>query len=995
MSAIRGAFPTRKPCWRGMFDPSDRPRVFALPPGADFPRQVIEGLRDRLAGSPPDALARVTLFVNTRRMQRRLATLFDEGPGVLLPRIRLVTDLGQDAAFADIPPAVSPLRRRLELTEFVAKLLDAQPDLAPRAAIFDLADSLAGLMDEMQGEGVDPDAIRGLDVSDLSGHWQRSLTFLDVVEQFFGAESEERPDVEARQRRVIERLVENWETAPPSDPVIVAGSTGSRGATQLLMRAVARLPQGAVILPGFDFEMPAAIWPTLDDAMAAEDHPQCRFARLLSALDLGPGDIERWSAAKPFSPERNALVSLALRPAPVTDQWRIEGPVFAGIDSACRGLTLVEAPAPRTEALAIALILRQAAEDGKTAALITPDRSLTRQVTAALDRWRIEPDDSAGRPLPLSPPGRLLRHVADLAGEKINGPDLLTLLKHPLTNTGSEARGEHLRHTRDLELEALRVNMPYPDRAGLLVWAEGREDRENWARWVADCLEALANTDTHPLTEHIAHTLAVAESLAAGPIGTGSGGLWDKAAGREAGRVVGELQREAPYGGTLSPADYRDLFASVLARGEVRDPIEAHPDVMIWGTLEARVQGVDLAILAGLNDGTWPEAPPPDPWMNRQMRHDAGMLLPERRIGLSAHDFQQAIAAPEVVLSRAIRSDESETVPSRWINRLTNLMAGMSDEGAAALDAMRARGAGWLALAEATEATDRIAPAPRPAPRPPVEARPTSLSVTRVTKLVRDPYAIYAEKVLGLTPLRPLNQSPDAPLRGTILHRVMERFVDETPTMETRTDAQARLMSVASEVLEAEAPWPAARILWLAKLGRVADTFLDGEQDRRERGRPFAMEVRGRLALPDIGFALTGTADRIDVAPDGALYIYDYKTGQLPTKKQQETYDKQLLLEAVMAEMGAFDGLAPARVAEVAYIGLGATPKFERIEIGAEIIAETRDGLANLIAQYQVRRQGYTARRVVESQRFAGDFDHLSRYGEWDHGTRPDAEEVG
>lgn len=551
-----------------MFEPSDTPRLFGLPPGVDFPRAVVEGLRARFCGEPPEALARVNLFVNTRRMQRRMVTLFDEGPAVLLPRIRLVTDLGQDAAFADLRPAVSPLRRRLELADLVARLLDSQPDLAPRAAIYDLADSLAGLMDEMQGEGVRPQAIRELDVSDLSGHWQRSLTFLDVIEKFFGEDSGEPPDLEARQRRVIERLVESWGDSPPEDPIIVAGSTGSRGATQHLMRAVAHLPQGAVILPGFDFHMPETVWDNLKDALTGEDHPQFRFSRLATALDMHPQAIRPWSDAAPPVPERNRLLSLALRPAPMTDQWRAEGPTFEGIDTATAGMSLIEAPSPRQEATAIALILRDAAERGVEAALISPDRTLTRQVTAALDLWRIEPDDSAGRPLPLTAPGRLLRHVADLAGEKLTGAALLALLKHPLTNTGSGERGDHLRHTRDLELEKLRDDLPYPNAEAIRDWADKKADRGAWATWVGDVIIALGRAGTRPLTEHVAHTLSIATLLAAGPQGEGSGGLWAKPAGREAKRITDELAREAQYGGIMTPADYRDLFGAVLARGK-------------------------------------------------------------------------------------------------------------------------------------------------------------------------------------------------------------------------------------------------------------------------------------------------------------------------------------------------------------------------------------------------------------------------------------------
>ncbi|MDH5798456.1 MAG: double-strand break repair protein AddB, partial [Paracoccaceae bacterium] len=124
-----------------MFDPSAKPRVFALPPGCDFGVELIRGMETRLAGQPPEAWARVEIIVNTRRMQRRLTDLFTLGPPRLLPRIRLITDLAQGSTAAILTPPVSNLRRRLELSQLISGLLDHQPDLAPRAAIYDLADS--------------------------------------------------------------------------------------------------------------------------------------------------------------------------------------------------------------------------------------------------------------------------------------------------------------------------------------------------------------------------------------------------------------------------------------------------------------------------------------------------------------------------------------------------------------------------------------------------------------------------------------------------------------------------------------------------------------------------------------------------------------------------------------------------------------------------------------------------------------------------------------
>ena len=981
-----------------MFEPSTSPRLFALPPGVDFPKSVVSGLLERMSHLTPDAMAQVEIYVNTQRMQRRVRHLFLDGNARLLPRIRVLGDLGRDLAMSDLPPAVPPLRRRLELAQLVARLIESEPDLAPKTSVFDLADSLAALMDEMQGEGVTPGAIRTLNVEDQSGHWQRALQFVSLVESFLGETAKTHPDTESRQRQVIERLVARWATQPPAHPVIIAGSTGSRGATGLLMQAVAKLPQGAVILPGFDSDMPHAAWSQLEDALQGEDHPQYRFAALSRALDMSPQDIRPWATTAAPNPARNRLISLAMRPAPVTDQWQIEGPVFQGVQDATQDLTLIEAQSPRQEALAIAMILRDAVERKTPIALITPDRNLTRQVTAALDRWGIEPDDSAGRPLALSAPGRLLRHVSDLFVRELTSDALLAILKHPLTHS-CEGRGDHLRWTRDLELEVLRRGLPYPTPEALTEWANKREldpAFQTWISWINTCLFPPETPNSDPLEQWVERHILLTESIAAGPLGHGSGGLWDKAAGREALKHITQLQNEAAFGGEMTAQDYASLFSALLNKGEVRDPNTPHRGVMFWGTLEARVQGTETVILAGLNEGSWPEVPAPDPWMNRKMRQDVGLLLPERRIGLSAHDFQQAVAAKQVFITRAARNDESETIASRWINRLTNLLGGMSQDGALALKAMRARGAVWVNLAKQIETPSvSTPPEKRPAPCPPLTARPNQLSVTRISKLIRDPYAIYAEQVLKLRPLRPLHQNPDAPLRGTVLHNVLERFITERPDDEGPEDAKVRLLAVAGDVLAKEAPWPATRALWHAKLARVADWFIAEEEKRRTFSDNIANEIRGQLVLDDLGFTLTGTADRIDRDHDGSLRIYDYKTGSPPTEKAQKYFDKQLLLEAVMAVAGGFRNLPAGPVSHVSYIGLGSAPVTSEIVLSSAEIGDIKSELEQLISAYSSENQGYLSRRAMQQERFEGDYDHLARFGEWDESNDGCMQEVG
>ncbi|WP_210528488.1 double-strand break repair protein AddB [Rubellimicrobium arenae] len=968
---------------------SPGPRVFGLPPGADFAREMLRGLAQRLDGGSPESWARVTIYVPTRRMQRQLRDAFDKGAARIVPRIRLIGDVALDPIGADLPPPVPALRRRLELSQLIAALLAREPDLAPRARLFDLSDSLADLMEEMQGEGVPPSAIAGLDVADLSGHWARSLKFLRILEPWFEAEGA--PDGDARMRRVVDRLERQWLTAPPADPMIVAGATGSRGATMRLMEVVSRLPQGAVVLPGFDTDLPGPIWDRLDSPLTGEDHPQFLYACLLRRLGLGPAEVGSWTPTPPACALRNRLVSLSLRPPPVTDQWLSEGPLLGDLAPACEHLTLIEAPSPRSEAEAIALRMREAIEEGRTCALVTPDRVLTRAVAAALDRWGVSPDDSAGEPLPLSPPGRLLRQVADLRGARISGEMLLSLLKHPLCHASSD-RGPHLRRTHELELSLRRRGPPVVGSAAIRSFAARQVGQDPgvsaWADWLASLLDRLHPRDDRPLSEHVADHLALTEAFASAPDSAGTSPLWQEAAGREARRVCDQLARHADAGGRLSPRDYASLFDGVLDTAEVRDRDRGHPQALIWGTLESRAQTADLVILGGMNEGVWPPAASTDPWLNRRMRETAGLPLPERRIGQTALDYMLALGAPEAWITRAVRTDEAPTVPSRWLNRLANLLDGLPGQGGPdAIARMRERGDRWLARAAAlSRPQQRLEPAPRPSPRPPVWARPRRISVTAIERLRRDPYSVYAESVLRLPALDPLTAAPDAPLRGTVMHRALENFIKAGVSPE-QPEAALKLLQTASEVFETDCAWPVMRRLWLAHLARVAPWFLETEADRRTRATPQLFETKGEIELPGLGIVLVAKADRIDLTPDRKAVILDYKTGQVPTEKQQKQFAKQLLLMAAMAERGAFGALGALKVADAAFVGLGSNPQVIRAPLSEISPDQVWEELQVLLRAWMDPARGFSARMAVEREDWEGDHDHLARYGEWDHAT--------
>lgn len=972
--------------------------LFALPPGVDFAREFVRGFLQRMAGRPPESIARVTIYANAARTMAQIGAAFDEHGAMLLPRLRTITNLDRPPQPGDPAPA-APLARRLQLARLIARLIAARPDLGAGHSVPALAKSLADLMTEMQTEGRDALALEGIDTGDHARHWQNALTFLRIAAGFhLDGPAVDRAD---RQRRTAEALAADWARGEnlPDAPVIVAGSTGSHGATRLFMRAVAALPGGAVVLPGFDFDQPQPVWDSLD--ARSEDHPQARFAPLIAAA----GHPARWTDAVPPAPDRNRLLSLALRPAPVTDQWIAEGPALPDLIAPTRGLTLIEADQPAQEAEAIALVMREVVETGRAVTLIAADGNLIRRVNSALDRWHLRADESAGQPMPLTPQGLFLRQIAGIFGEALTIDRLLSLLKHPLAVTGSTLIGanEARLAARELELHLRRNGPAFPDGDSLRSWADrGDETRRIWARWLAVLLDRMAGfaTDSapRPLAARLAELRALAEDFAAGPGGDPeTSRLWAGSGGALARAVLDNLAEHAGHGPDMGPADFAALLFEELQSHQLRNEGETCHLLQIRGTREARILNTGTVILSGLNEGGWPQALDPDPWLSRDMRAAAGLTLPERLIGLAAHDFQQAIGAETVILTRARRDAEAETIPSRWLNRLTNLMAGLPERrGPEALAAMRDRGRVWLDLARAVTQPETAVPAaPRPSPLPPAPAF-ADLPVTDVGLLIRDPYAVYAKRVLGLRPLPPLRPEPDAALRGQILHSIVEALLKATPHSDPDPVAlRADFLRITAQVLEDAVPWPAARAFWQARMERIADRIVADEVSRRRDGSPVVIEHRGKVGLPALGFSLTAKPDRIDLLHDGRVMIYDYKSGTPPSEKQMARFDKQLILEAAMARRGGFDALGPAEVAGLRYIQLGGEGLTHDRAYSAESEAEAWHGFQRLIAAYLTGGTGFTAMNAPERTSYAGDYDHLARFGEWSLSDSAQPRKVG
>jgi ATP-dependent helicase/nuclease subunit B len=990
------------------------------------------------------------------RMARDVFLDVLDADAVLLPRIFTLGGIDEDElAFAepallsgpdglDLPPTFDELQRRLLLAQMIsvwAKGITPQdPGQAPLvvggpASTLALASDLARLMDDMVTRKVAWGALDALVPEALDTYWQLTLRFLNVARDVWPdiLSAYGRIEPAARRDLLIDAEAARL-TSHHDGPVIAAGSTGSMPTTARFLHAIAGLPQGAVVLPGLDTDLDDEAWQLIggvgDRGRAftsppAPNHPQFALHALLNRLGIKRGDVELLGTPSPQG--REMLVSEAMRPSNATARWHrrlTEPKVTEKISAGMKQLAVIAAANPEMEALAIAVAMREARELNISAALVTPDRALARRVIAALGRWNLDFDDSGGDALIDTEAGIFARLTAKAAAERLEPATLLALLKHPLLRLGGVA-GAWKDAVEALELALLRGTRPEPGSAGLAKdFARFRDELARLRRGEASALHpSELRTRLSDAELEAANTLITRLHAALAPLETIEPARqtdFTELAQRHLG-AIGTLSRdqngsetafEGHQGAALAAAfedlvgtssrsglmvllgDYHEVFQTAFGDRVVRKPEAANSSLRIYGPLEARLTQTDRVILGGLVEGIWPPAPRIDPWLSRPMRHELGLDLPERRIGLSAHDFAQLLGADDVILSHAAKVGGAPAVASRFLHRL-EAVAG-EERWQAAL----AAGASYVRYADELDRPQAVEPITQPMPKPPRAARPLKLSVTAIEDWLRDPYTIYAKHILRLAPLDPVDMPLSAADRGSAIHDSLGDFT-QVFAKALPDDPAGALRKIGEKHFAPLMARPEARALWWPRFLRIASWFAGWEVERRNHVLSIDAEVRGEISIPLEGgrtFFLSARADRIERRSDRTFAILDYKTGRPPTGKQVRMgLSPQLTLEAAILREGGFKDIpAHASVSELAYVQLSGNnpPGEEKIlelqrdrnespQFPDEAATEARRKLEILIRRFEDEATAYASLSLSMWSNRYGSYDDLARIKEW------------
>lgn len=958
-------------------------KILTSRPGQPLLKDTAEFMLQKFKDNPLE-LSSSLILLPTNRAVRALKEKFvelSEGKTFMLPMIKSVSDISGDTFFTyeDSAKVIDSDERKLALTHFILEkakecgLQTPAPDIA-----LGLADELASLIDEADFYEIDWHKLYDIVPLDYAEHWQKNLTFLQVIISSFPEflKAEDKLNVAKGQVEALRRKIKFWHDNPPTHYVMAVGIAGMLPVTAELLLCVAEMPKGLVVFRSIDKELPDEVWEKLD-----ETHPQYQLKHLLNKMGIDRSQVDFFcddSAVKPNLVHRADFLRKAMYPASSSDNWQQEKGSIP-ID-ALQGLHRINAKNETEEALAAALIFRRELETkGKTAILVCPDSAFAKRVSFELQRYGLDLEDSGGRMLSDTPIGVFLNLLAEAAADGFSFKSALPLFKHPLAAGGMDT-ADFRRKVRQWE-KSVRQNgfgeifpCPVSDEVISPLTSLFKSDEE------------VAFTDLLEAHLHLAETLAATDTE------SGEIRLWQTEAGVSAAQLMAKTSEYAgKYLGKINPIYYPDVFKQILNGHIIRTNFKQHPRLDMLGIIESRMQTADTVIIAGLNEGTFPQSAEFSPWLSYSMTKEMGLELPDAKTGLEAMDFMEQCMASEVYLLRSNKKDGTGTVPSRWLLRMDSLASvvwgdnfkGIGDDGFE----------GFVSGFD-TPAYDEIKAVSPPEPRPASEFRPNHLSVTEIEKFMRDPYSIYAKHILELSPLDDIDKKAGYNEYGTVVHQVFEEFVKANGT-EVPSNALAQMKKLGEKAFADANIKGAALAFWWPEFERSAEWFIKKQQELSLDLSSIITEEKRRLIIPlSVGdFTLTGKIDRIDILKNGACRIIDYKTGAPPSKKQvQKGFAPQLPLEAAMIRKGAFEdiGIKPDIVMDYwefwKISGRDSGSFVSQVAdntVTAELADKVYEDLVAWLEEYAKESTPYLASPRANFRLKYSDYEHLERIKEW------------
>lgn len=908
----------------------DKPNIFNIPANYDFFESIFFWLEKNFSKD----ISKAKIFLPNRRSCRELRQLFlQKNVSGILPQIKAISDISFEDFFEFLPnedaraaideimqmEVLSGIDYLFFLTEEIQKLSVFGKDLDFSQA-FKIALRLRDLFDEIEREEIDLKKLDEIDDSNLSKHRLLTLDFLKnfyvqiknslLKKNIFFATSQ--------QNFVISKFIKLLEIHGSKTPLIIAGSTGSVSFGKKLIKAISQQKNGFVILYGLT-----------GDEFAEENHPQFFLNQLLKFLEVEA--VENIAEEKfLLSPQdRQKLLSLMMLPSKEVLKWQNISQ-FLDVKKTAQDLlqnfSLIETKNEIEEAKIIALAL---ADKQKKSAIITNNEKLVSLLKLEFEHLGLPFNDARNLNIFNSKIINFLTLILELKESDFNSHTLLALLKNPLCFYSQE---------KEL-LTELEINILRADRS--ITGLEGIRRKLKNHEKLSVFFEDFYKDFNHSL-------IKAAEKL--------SKKTWLELLQNEPAQVEIfeffeklKIKNHAP----ISVNDFKVLLSQI----SYFEKSDAMAPIQILSTIEARLLNFDLVIIASLNEGDFPQIEMEN-WLGKKIKKDLEIDRALKKVGQSAYDFCGYLSNKNVILTRCKSSNGVAVIESPFLLKFKTICKKLAVN--------LPNGENYFArLKNSNRVSANKIKAPQPKPKK--EFRPQKISITEISKLISDPYFIYAKKILRLRELEKIDFEPGYAEFGSFVHEALEQFIQNPEKRDFSKNFDKYFLS------------EEAKLIWWPKFENIFNDFLKRNEQFLALRNIVEIPVRLRLGA----ISISGKVDRVMIDDCGNAEIFDYKTGTVPTAKSVTAGSEPQLTIAALALLEEI--LKDEKISGLNYWKLSATnegeitkvvKKPEEIEI---LIAAAKAGLERLFAYFADEENAYNA---TENLRF-NEYKNLSRIEEF------------
>ncbi len=963
--------------------------IFNIPSSHHFFESLFEWLSQNFSTQISD----VTIFLPNQRSCREMREIFlqknPQNSALILPKIKTISDISFEDFFDFLPQeaqekiggeiereeikqiidellqikVISGIDHLFFLSQKIQKLPLFGDNLEPNQAL-SIATHLKDLFDEIEREEINLQKLEEVDDSDLSAHRQVTLEFLKNFHvQIKNALIKENIFFDTSyQNFAVQKFIQALREFGAKSPLIIAGSTGSVSFGKKLIQAIAQQENGYVILHGID---------ETAQNFDSENHPQFFLSELVKFLEIDKKQIVKIADEKfrLSSDARSDLLSLTMLPFEETQKWQNNFSINK--DEIEKNFKIIAAKNELEEARIIALILAENFYAAKKSAVITNNQKLAKLLKYELESRNLPFNDSRNVGIFNSKLVNFILLILDLIESDFASPVLMAVLQNMLCLTSQETKLLQI-----FESEILRQDRNTTGLVGITekLHSVNKSELQNF---FTNFCQNLAPLATHKSRANIgAYTVSIIEVVE-----NLSGKKWLELLAQESAQTelfefFDKLKKNHDF--LINPKNALTSFQILFSQISYFEKSDATSRIQILSTMEARLLNHDLVIVASLNEGDFPliEA---ENWLGKKIRKDLEIDRKLKKVGQNAYDFCNYLCNPSVILTRSLNSGDAPSTPSPFLLKLETLCQKLEinfDKGEKSGEKSREKsgeksGEKYFEILKNLNVVES-SKIRRPEPKPVKEFRPKKFAITEISKLISDPYSIYAKKILQLRELQKIDFEPGYAEFGSFVHKALEEFVKDPRDLETSLKYSAKIFK--KYFLSQE-----AQLIWWPKFENIFTNFY--EQEEILQWARSQTEIEVKLVLNEI--LINGKIDRIAFDFEELANIFDYKTGQISSAKDVFSgIEPQLTIAALMLLEGGFK----EKINSLNYWKLSSSSENEIKKICGDseeikiLAAAAKAGLARLFAYFSDEKNGY----VALSDERRNEYKNLARSQEWE-----------